>query len=626
MQNRLILCWLCAATLLAACTSKSEKKDMDTAARVNNYWTGQIDSIHASLDSLLAKAEKREATKKLQIDFFRARHHFKRVEALTLFYFPEDYERLNGPVLLRAEEFDNKVIEPMGFQVIEEKIHSDSIDYAAISAQAKGIQVIMKNLQQMIRITEIPDANVFEAARTELLTLMALGISGFDSPIAFRSISEARSTLEGLEHLVGLYADRLTDQNIQQEWHRLLHAAYAYLDRPVDFDHFDRARFIVNHINPISRQAYRYQQAAQVPNNKIMMALNPEKETFFEPGVFHIDHFAPTYNRRLKPEVAELGRMLFFDPLLSGNNNRACASCHKPGLAFTDGKARSVAFDFKGEVARNAPTLINSGYQKSQFWDQRVAFIEDQVNNVIADPIEMHGRMEESAQKLLKSEAYRALFKTAFGQDTITKRQIQTALASYIRSLSGLNARFDQYMRGDTSALTPDAITGFNLFMGKGKCGTCHFMPLFNGTVPPHYLETESEVLGVPAKADTAHAQVDPDEGKRRTYGRDLHKHAFKTNTVRNAALTAPYMHNGVYKTLDQVLDFYNRGGGAGIGIELSNQSLPPDALNLNKQEMKQIISFIESLTDTTDLTRMPAVLPAVHDAKLDKRKVGGEY
>jgi len=599
MQTRLILCWLCAATFFTACTS-SEKKTTDPAAGVRAYWAGQIDSISLALDSLQAKVEKRESTQKLQTDFFRARHHFKRIEALTLFYYPEDYERINGPVLLRAEEFDNKVIEPTGFQVLEEKIYSDSVDYSAIALQAKSIQVIMKNLQNMIRVTDIPDANVFEAARTELLTLMALGISGFDSPIAFRSIPEAKSTLEGIETLVGFYRDRLNDENTQQEWHRLFHAAYGYLDKPVDFDHFDRARFIVNYINPISRQAYRYQQAARVPNNQILMALNPEKETFFEPGVFHIDHFAPTYNRGLKPGVTELGRMLFFDPVLSGNNNRACASCHKPHLAFTDGKTRSQAFNFEGEVARNAPTLINSGYQKSQFWDQRVAFIEDQVNNVIADPVEMHGRMEESAQKLMKSEAYRALFKDAFGQDTITKRQIQAALATYIRSLSGLNARFDQYMRGDTTALPADAITGFNLFMGKAKCGTCHFMPLFNGLVPPDYVETESEVLGVPKTKDSLHAELDSDPGKFNFTRSVVHKYAFKIPTLRNIELTAPYMHNGVFSTLEQVMDFYNRGGGRGLKIAPENQTLPFDKLGLSKKEISEVIAFMRALTDTS--------------------------
>ena len=121
--------------------------------------------------------------------------------------------------------------------------------------------------------------------------------------------------------------------------------------------------------------------------------------------------------------------------------------------------------------------------------------------------------------------------------------------------------------------------------MGKAKCATCHFVPLFNGSIPPSYLETESEIIGVPIRPDTANATLDTDMGKFHTFNRELHKNAFKTPTVRNASLTAPYMHNGAYKTLEEVIDFYNRGGGTGIGIELFNQTLPPDPLHLSKKE-----------------------------------------
>ena len=162
--------------------------------------------------------------------------------------------------------------------------------------------------------------------------------------------------------------------------------------------------------------------------------------------------------------------------------------------------------------------------------------------------------------------------------------------------------------------------------MGKAKCATCHFMPLFNGSIPPSYLETESEIIGVPLRSDTVNATLDPDIGKFRTFNRELHKNAFKIPTVRNAALTTPYMHNGVYQTLEEVIDFYNRGGGAGIGIDLTNQTLPPDPLLLSKREKEQIVYFIHALTDTANLTAIPKDLPRFKDEKIDRRKMGGEY
>jgi len=128
--------------------------------------------------------------------------------------------------------------------------------------------------------------------------------------------------------------------------------------------------------------------------------------------------------------------------------------------------------------------------------------------------------------------------------------------------------------------------------MGKAKCGTCHFMPFFNSTVPPHFTHTESEVIGVPTRPDTANAVIDNDLGKYNLFPFDVFKYAFKTTTVRNAALTAPYMHNGVYSDLEQVMDFYNRGGGAGIGIALDNQTLPPRPAQPKQRRAKGYYRF----------------------------------
>ena len=237
--------------------------------------------------------------------------------------------------------------------------------------------------------------------------------------------------------------------------------------------------------------------------------------------------------------------------------------------------------------------------------------------------------MQYAVDKIRASHDYVELFRAAFGDDTVkivTPRNIQAALAWYIRSLEGLNSRFDEFMRGDRSKLSANEIKGMNLFMGKAKCGTCHFIPLFNGSVPPFFSETESEVLGVPKHPDTTAAVVDSDLGKFHTYNRELHKHSFKTPTVRNAALTSPYMHNGVYQTLEEVMDFYNKGGGAGIGIDLPNQTIPFDKLNLSTEEQEQVISFIHALTDTTGLTTIPKSLPKIEDKRLANRKVGGRY
>ncbi len=189
------------------------------------------------------------------------------------------------------------------------------------------------------------------------------------------------------------------------------------------------------------------------------------------------------------------------------------------------------------------------------------------------------------------------MFITAFpheDKNRIDTFEVMNAIGSYIRSLVLLNSRFDEYMRGRQSAMDSTEINGFNLFMGKARCATCHYMPLFNGSFPPRFNKSEVEVIGVPKSR--SQNEIDPDMGRYDIVKVESVKHAFKISTVRNAARTAPYMHNGVYTTLEQVMDFYNKGGGAGLGIKLSNQTLPADKLNLTEKEISEVIAFIKSL------------------------------
>jgi cytochrome c peroxidase len=212
---------------------------------------------------------------------------------------------------------------------------------------------------------------------------------------------------------------------------------------------------------------------------------------------------------------------------------------------------------------------------------------------VITNENEMHGSLEKSAEALKKNKKYVAQFHIAFPNKQIDAFAIKNALGSYIRSLSAYDAKFDGYMRNEIE-FTNDEKAGFNLFAGKAKCATCHFIPLTNGTVPPNYTKSESEVLGAPNKLK----KLDTDLGKFELTKAEIHRNSFKTPTIRNVALTAPYMHNGVYKTLEEVIDFYDQGGGIGLGFALENQTLPEDKLNLTDPEKKQLIAFMKTLTD----------------------------
>ena len=596
--------------LMSRCAQHpAEQRPTSTEEQVKALFVKNLHQLlhdSAYLDSLL-KHPTEEAT--VQQAFRQVRLAYKRIEPLLEHYNPELAKKLNGPAIdkhdLHAAE--RKVWHATGFQVVEEYLFPEfnRAEQEEASQEMSVLHGYLTVYRNDIDGLLLSDRNIFEALRLQLLRMMSLGISGFDSPVAFQSIPEASAALEGMHSTLAVYFRQDAARKQADSLTRQLEKAQAFLHENPSFEEFDRLTFI-KHLDVISRELYAFQKQLNIPNNPWPTAVNLDEPSFLSEKAFNTDFFAPAFNRNVKPEAVALGKILFHEPMLSGNNRRSCASCHAPEKAFTDGLTKSKALNGQDDIRRNAPTIINATFQRLQFYDSRINFLEGQVADVVANPDEMHGSVQEAAAKLSASPEYRQLFYQAFGEDRITAKNLQKAIAAYVRSLNGLNAPFDQYLRGDETAISDAQRKGFNLFMGKAKCGTCHFMPLFNGTVPPLYLDTESEVLGVPVRNDTVHAKVDPDVGKFGEYGGALLTFAFKTPTLRNVALTAPYMHNGVYKTLEEVIDFYNRGGGAGIGIDLEHQTLPPDPLDLTEQEQQDLVSFLHALTDTTGLTSTP--------------------
>ena len=317
----------------------------------------------------------------------------------------------------------------------------------------------------------------------------------------------------------------------------------------------------------------------------------------FDSNAYNVNAYSPDPSAFVTDKKIFLGAVLFEDPSLSGNGMRSCRSCHQPEKAFSDGLIKNTNISSRQTLTRDTPTLINAALQPFQFYDLRVRTLEDQSHAVVESAEEMHGSMKLSVQQLWENKKYRLLFSEAFpkpnrtGIDTF---EVMNAIGSYIRSLVFLNSPFDDFMRGKPSAMSADAIQGFNLFMGKAKCATCHYLPLFNGSFPPRYMKMETEVIGVPGSLDKK--GIDEDLGRYAIVKAESLKHSFKIPTLRNISHTAPYMHNGVFSSLEQVVDFYNKGGGAGLGLKLDNQTLPMDSLGLTKNEQQDLIAFMKSL------------------------------
>ena len=288
------------------------------------------------------------------------------------------------------------------------------------------------------------------------------------------------------------------------------------------------------------------------------------------------------------PEKVELGRILFFDRRLSGRAVMACATCHDPAKAWTDGRPRSIGP--KAELDRNSPSLFNAAYEDFPAWDGFAASLEDHTAGAITFDNAMGADVPELLEALGGVPEYRDRFVRAFG-DGITFDNVTRALAAFQRSLVAFDSPFDRYQAGDRSALTKEQQQGFELFQGRAACATCHPPPLFQ--------DNRFHALGVAAAGPSK-----DDPGRFGITGDERDRGAFRTPTLRNVALTGPYMHNGSLSTLADVVAFYAGGGGT-IPVRSRPEIAP---LDLTEQERHALVAYLDSLTSTTRDARVPAV------------------
>jgi cytochrome c peroxidase len=268
-----------------------------------------------------------------------------------------------------------------------------------------------------------------------------------------------------------------------------------------------------------------------------------------------------------------LGRRLFFDPILSADGTVACASCHRPAHGFSSGPAGARGIHGQ-RATRRAPTLFNRAYGRAFFWDGRESSLEAQALRPIADPKEMGSRVADAVKRLRSDKKYRAAFAAAF-PDGVTAANLARALASFERVLLRGGSRVDRfYQKADTAALSPQEVHGLWLYESKAGCWQCH-----GG---PNFTDEKLHNTGVNWGKDLgryALTKQEADRGK------------FKTPTLRGVVLTAPYMHDGSLTTLEKVVEFYNRGGGAN-----PNRDPLLRPLELSPEEVRALTAFLKAL------------------------------
>jgi cytochrome c peroxidase len=598
---------LFAVFIIVTASSYKKFNPVSFNERVDKYYQHQLTALEEKIISFRIATRKKASVETLKTQFRNARLIYKKVAVITEYFNIYQTKFLNYPALDRIEEdLPMQIIHPEGFQAIEQLLFTNwtGKSYTQLNFLLGKMLATINNLKtELDRSNKFSEALVWDALRSSLIRLMTEGITGFDSPIAQYSLEEATATLQGITDILMLFEDHL-GQPASKDFPILRNAlkrSKDYILHHANFNSFDRLVFISNHIDPLYKELVETRIKNHIDAPEGSFPVDANATSIFDANALNASFFSPGPDYLPTPERIALGKLLFFDPILSGNNSRSCGSCHNPEKAFADGLKTPFAIDNKTLLKRNTPTLLYSVFQAKQFWDSRADILENQLTEVVHNESEMKGSFKKSAEDLKSSQLYAPLFNKAYeGQtEAISPFNIANAICSYIRSLHPFDSRFDRYMRGDISKLNVQEKNGFNLFTGKAKCATCHFMPVFNSLVPPVYTESESEVLGVPSTNLKKGARLDDDPGKFILTNSVIHKNAFKTPTLRNIELTAPYMHNGVFNSLQEVMDFYNHGGGKGLKIAPSNQSLPFDRLNLTKNEIADIISFMRTLTDS---------------------------
>jgi cytochrome c peroxidase len=532
---------------------------------------------------------------------------------------------------------------PFGIETDTEmtKMSKDNIAFAKmfITRAANNYRKAIEESNYKKDGEAMTETDIFEALRLQMMRMSTIGISNGDMTVEPAGMPGLEGEYMAWTEMVTIFLDQLrTNSTLKKQMQIKLQEGQKILDAKSAFRKFDRMNFLTEILIPLSAYFYDLQRTLKIESKTSFAPVSPNAKHLYEASVFNADYFAPGKEAFLTKQKAELGKFLFFDPILSDNNKRACASCHKPELAFTDAKKKAVKFDEFSDLPRNTPTVINAAFQKVQFWDLRASSLEDQLDSVINSPDELHSSFDRVIDRISSSDEYKKMFNTAFPetrQSGIQRKHVKIAIACYERTLTALNSRFDQYVRGDKTKLNESEIHGFNLFMGQAKCATCHFAPLFSAPLPPYFEFTENRSLGIPVKDTMDIFQLDPDTGFSKVTKNPFFHFNFKVPTVRNAELTSPYMHNGVYKTLEQVMNFYNHAAGNKFQKDYGSAMkgllffmVLPDSLDLNEQDKKDLVLFVKTLTDTSAIKNVPKRLPQLGEkyAALNKRKIGGEY
>ncbi len=631
------LCFLLLTGLIFICSNRSNQ---DYLNLYQQSITQFLDAQQKFLEKWSAQSQMTdEGAISLKRHIGQLRIELKKNDFWLRYYGPIEYKKINGPL---AKEWESESFEKFekpylrlgaGLTLLEnyldeENAQKDSVQ-SLISSSISGTKYF---LSDSIRKEIAKSETFFLANRMYLLNLASIYTTSFECPDTSRVIPELIILLKSVQEIYTAHNLSFPEEPILDEYMDLYRKCLIFCEQGnAEFSNFNRFAFIKKFVDPLftlNQKMIKNYKASSISYNEF--ALSNDANSIFDKSLYESQDrfgvFRGIKDSTLLRKVYNLGKLFFFDPIFSGNTKRSCASCHKPLNYYTDTTVQtSKQFDPSLKLARNTPTLLNVHLSPQLMLDGRHQSIFDQFHEVINNPQELNTNEKDILKKILSCKEYFLELKyitKSMGTSTIRFEHIASVLNFYIGTYSGFYSTFDRIM-SDYMDSDNEIVQGFNLFMGKALCGTCHYVPGFGGIKAP-FISNEFEVVGVPQ--DTSFSQVSRDSGRFAQIMDGTALFSFRTPTLRNVAKTKPYMHNGIFHTLEEVIEFYNDGGGNGRGLNLANQTLMSEKLNLTALEKRNIIHFLESLSEDIGYETVPATLPTSSNKKINKRYVGGVY
>ncbi|WP_276133667.1 cytochrome-c peroxidase [Polluticoccus soli] len=628
------------ATVLAAFKNSSEP---ELYLSVYNNQLEQFDNSQLTLLTAINRADLQNEADISNIRklILQARMEMKGMDFWFRYLEPLAYKKINSPLPV---EWETEVFEKFEAPYKREGAGL-MLAYLYLDEEGATKDSLASLVRQSVEASKVYAADSITSQLTDyhhfylcnrlyLLNLAAIYTTGFECPDGAAVVPELRRMMNKVDGIYQAFNKSYPATALTDEYMLRYKSALAFVQaQPDDNTAFDHYTFLREYVNPLFTMNQELVGKYKVVTKSLVdYSLSKTARSIFDKALYRGQNpkgiFLRVQDSATLAEIDRVGKELFYDPVLSGNNMRSCASCHKPTEHFTDTMVTaSVQFDrAAGALARNTPTLLNAEYNHLLMMDGKHTTLQNQVKDVVHNAVEMNCSDKDALSKILSCKEYKQgfakLLKYTPQEKEVTFEHVSSAITYYYAKFSKYYSPFDEAMehRGE---LTESAKKGFNLFMGKAQCATCHFVPQFNGVKPP-YIGSEFEVLGTPT--DTGYHKLSVDRGRHAVNPAQETMNAFRTGTVRNSAYTKPYMHNGVFNTLEQVVDFYNDGGGAGHGLNVPNQTLAADSLKLTRDEKSQLISFIRSLNEEVQFELPPATLPSSNMKALNSRKVGGVY